>query len=134
MEIAGLVGKRPSDPEVETDCAPRMIKLLLELQDIQQRSVSFFFAVLIAIYITSTMGTNGYGAVSAFILIPLSAVFIWLGKQSHAELGVVVGRKSLYALSVLMPILGASLIAGAALLTGHTDTTQTDWNNTWLNV
>jgi hypothetical protein len=33
-----------------------------------------------------------------------------------------------------MPILGASLIAGAALLTGHTDTTQTDWNNTWLNV
>jgi hypothetical protein len=111
-----------------------MIKLLLELQDIQQRSVSFFFAVLIAIYITSTMGTNGYGAVSAFILIPLSAVFIWLGKQSHAELGVVVGRKSLYALSVLMPILGASLIAGAALLAGHTDTTQTDWNNTWLNV
>ncbi|MBU16030.1 MAG: hypothetical protein CMQ14_13280 [Gammaproteobacteria bacterium] len=49
MEIAGLVGKRPSDPEVETDCAPRMIKLLLELQDIQQRSVSFSFAVLIAI-------------------------------------------------------------------------------------
>ncbi|HAO88272.1 MAG TPA: hypothetical protein DCR00_05065 [Gammaproteobacteria bacterium] len=100
----------------------------------QQHTISFFFAVLIAICITSTMDANGYGAFSAFILIPLSAVFIWLGKHSRAELGVVVGKKSQYGFSVLIPILGVSLIAGAALLTGHTDTTETDWNRTWFNV
>jgi hypothetical protein len=100
----------------------------------QQHTISFFFAVLIAIGITSTMDANGYGAFSAFILIPLSAVCIWLGKHSRAELGVVVGKKSQYGFSVLIPILGVSLIAGAALLTGHTDTTETDWNRTWFNV
>ena len=87
----------------------------------QQQTISFFFAVLIAICITSTMDANGYGAFSAFILIPLSAVFIWLGKHSRAELGVVVGKKFQYAFSVLIPVLGVSLIAGAALLTGRSE-------------
>ena len=77
---------------------------------------------------------DGYVAFSALNLIPLSAVFIWLGKHNRAELGVVVVKKSQYGFSVLMPILGVSLVAGAALLTGHTDTTETDWDRTWFNV
>jgi len=30
MEIDELIGNRPSDPQVETDCTPRLIKLLPE--------------------------------------------------------------------------------------------------------
>ena len=100
----------------------------------QQHTISYFFALLLAICITSTMDANGYGMWSAFILIPLFAGFAWFGKHSRKELGIIVGNKSYYALSVLLPVLLVSLVSGTALLTGHTDTTETNWNNTWFNI
>ena len=87
-----------------------------------------------AIAITTVMDANGLAAFSALPLIPLTALFWYLQKFSRAEMGLSRGSARAYGLAVAYPLVVLGLTAFAALAAGAIDTSETDWNKTFINI
>lgn len=100
----------------------------------QQDTLTIIFASIIAICITSALDANGYGAFSAFILIPLFLGFSLLGKLNRKQLGIVVGSKSSYLLAVVLPLIGVSTLTVLAFLGDGIDISENDWTDTLVNI
>ena len=84
-------------------------------------------ASLVAIIITGSMDTLGYGMYSAFVLIPLIPLFAKLGGISRAELGYVVGPLRQYPFAVIAPLLAVGLLTLLVTLLGVTEPTRDEW-------
>ena len=87
-----------------------------------------------AILVTTAMDANGLAVFSALPLIPLTALLWYLQKFSRAEIGLAVGHVRGYGLAVSYPLIVLGLAAGLAFAAGATDTTDTDWNKTFINI
>jgi membrane protease YdiL (CAAX protease family) len=88
----------------------------------------------IAILITATMDATGYSMFSALPLFPLTGLFWYLQKVSRAEIGLVWGAPHAYGLAIAYPSIVLGLIGLIALLAGAVDTSEADWNKTFLNM
>ena len=88
----------------------------------------------IAILITTTMDATGYSMFSALPLFPLTALFWYLQKFSRAEIGLVWGPPYAYGLAIAYPVIVLGLIGLIALAAGAVDTSEADWNKTFLNM
>jgi membrane protease YdiL (CAAX protease family) len=88
----------------------------------------------IAIAITTALDVAGFFMFSALPLIPLTGLLWYLQKLSRAEIGLTAGKLSDFGPALLYPLLALGLIAGIAALSGAVDTTETDWNKTFLNI
>jgi hypothetical protein len=87
-----------------------------------------------AIAITTTLDATGYTVFSALPLFPLTALFWYLQKFSRAEIGLAWGPPYAYGLALAYPAIVLSLIGLIAFLAGAVDTSQADWNKTFLNM
>ncbi len=90
--------------------------------------------VIIAIAITTTMDATGYSMLSALPLIPLAGLFWYLQKFSRQQIGLVWGDRQSYVLALAYPVVVLGLVAVIALMRGAIDTSDTDWNKTFLNM
>ena len=90
--------------------------------------------VIIAIAITTTMDATGYSMLSALPLIPLAGLFWYLQKFSRQQIGLVWGDRQFYVLALAFPVVVLGLVAVIALMRGAVDTSDTDWNKTFLNM
>lgn len=88
----------------------------------------------IAILVTTTMDATGYSMFSALPLFPLAGLFWTLQKFSRAEIGLVWGPPYAYGLAIAYPVIVLGLIGLIALAAGAVDTSEADWNKTFLNI
>ena len=87
-----------------------------------------------AIAITTTMDATGYAIFSALPLLPLTGLFWYLQRFSHAEMGLTWGRMVHYGLSLAYPILVLGAAAAAAYVFDAVETSGADWNKVLLNI
>ena len=90
--------------------------------------------VLVAIAITTAMDAGGLSAFSSLPLLPLMALFWYLGRFSRTEVGFAWGRWRHHGLAVLYPLVvlgSAALIAAAA---GAVHLANADWKKAGLNL
>ncbi|OFV81728.1 MAG: hypothetical protein A2Y78_03000 [Acidobacteria bacterium RBG_13_68_16] len=90
--------------------------------------------VLVAIAITTAMDAGGLSAFSSLPLLPLVALFWYLGRFSRIEVGFAWGRWRHHGLAVVHPLVvlgSAALIAAAA---GAVHLANTDWKKAGLNL
>lgn len=92
------------------------------------------FGFLAALAITTTMDATGYSAFSALPLFPLTGLFWFLQKFSRKEMGLSWGNPQGYLLALAYPAIVFGLIGIGAAMTGAVDTSQADWNKTFLNI
>ncbi len=90
--------------------------------------------VITAIAITTTMDATGYSTFSALPLLPLTLLFWYLQKFSRLEMGLSWGPPGGYLLALAYPAFVLGLMAVIAFMMGAADTSQADWNKTFLNV
>jgi len=90
--------------------------------------------IAIAILITTTMDATGYSMFSALPLFPLAGLFWYLQKFSRAEIGLVWGPPYAYAIALAYPAVVLGAIGLIAFLAGAVDTSEADWNKTFLNM
>jgi len=90
--------------------------------------------VVAAIAITTAMDASGYSMFSALPLFPLAGLFWFLQKFSRKEVGLVWGHRQAYGLALAYPVIILSLVAAIALMRGAIDTSNADWNKTFLNM
>jgi len=90
--------------------------------------------VITTITITTTMDATGYSTFSALPLLPLTGLFWFLQKFSRQEMGLTWGSLQGYGLALAYPLVVLGLIAAIAFLTGASDTSDADWNKTFLNM
>jgi membrane protease YdiL (CAAX protease family) len=88
----------------------------------------------VAILITTAMDANDLAAFSALPLMPLTALLWYLQKFSRAEIGLAWGAARGYGLAVSYPLTVLGLTALIAFAAGATDTGETDWNKTLINM
>ena len=88
----------------------------------------------IAIAMTTAMDANGLAAFSALPLLPLAALFWYLQKFSRAEMALQRGTARGYGLAVAYPVIVLGIAAAVAIANGATDTSDTDWQKTLLNI
>lgn len=88
----------------------------------------------IAILVTTAMDATGYSMFSALPLFPLAGLFWYLQKFSRAEVGLVWGSPYAYGLAIAYPIVVLGLIGLIAFTAGAVDTSEADWNKTFLNM
>ena len=79
-------------------------------------------------------GRTGLSTFSAFALLPLMFLFWWLNRLSNMEIGFRLGCPRDYALAILFPIAVMGLVFLIALLTGATNTTNTNWPKAAANL
>ena len=96
--------------------------------------ISGILGVAIAIAITTAMDATGYFLYSALPLIPLAGLFWFLQKFSRREIGLIWGNLQTYGLALAYPVLVLGLVAAIALMRGAIDTSNADWNKTFLNM
>ncbi|MEO2174793.1 MAG: CPBP family intramembrane glutamic endopeptidase, partial [bacterium] len=90
--------------------------------------------VLLAIFITTTMDATGYAVFSALPLIPLAGLGWYLEKHSRQSIGLIWGPTYGYFIAILYPALVLGSITLITLALGATDTTDTDWEKTTINI
>ena len=74
------------------------------------------------------MDATGYSIFSALPLLPLTGLFWYLQRFSHAEMGLTWGRTAHYGLSLAYPILVLGAAAAIAYVSGAIETSSADWN------
>jgi len=92
------------------------------------------FGFLAALAITTTMDATGYATFSALPLLPLTGLLWFLQKFSRKEMGLVWGNLQGYLLALAYPAIVLGLIGVCAGMTGAVDTSQADWNKTFINI
>jgi len=90
--------------------------------------------VIVAIAITASMDATGFAAFSALPLFPLTALYWYLQRFSRAEMGLMLGRLRDYRLALLYPLLVLGLAGLIALIGAAVDTSEADWNKTFINI
>lgn len=89
---------------------------------------------LLAIAVTTTMDATGYSLFSALPLFPLAATFWYLQKFSRGDIGLRFGHAGAYLDALAYPVIVLGATALIAFLAGAVDTSETDWNKTFLNM
>lgn len=110
------------------------IASLAHLTGMDKRYIPAIAGTSAAILVTTAMDANGLAAFSALTLTPLTALFWYLQKFSRAEMGLAWGTARGYVLAVSYPLIVLGLTAIIALAAGATDTSETDWNKTLINM
>jgi membrane protease YdiL (CAAX protease family) len=87
-----------------------------------------------AIAITTTMDATGYAMFSALPLLPLAGLFWYLQRFSRVEFGLVAGKPSDYVAALAYPVCTLSLISLIALVSGATDSGNSDWHKALANM
>lgn len=80
------------------------------------------------------MDATGFSEFSALPLFPLAALFWFLQKFSRQEIGLTWGSWQGYGLALAYPATVLGLSAAIAYVGGVIDTSQSDWNKTFLNI
>src|SRR4030042_4856924 len=90
--------------------------------------------VLVAIAITTAMDAGGLSAFSSLPLLPLVALFWYLGRFSRIEVGFAWGRWRHPGLAVVHPLVVLGSVALIAAAAGAVHLANTDWKKAGLNL
>jgi hypothetical protein len=91
-------------------------------------------AVLCAIAATTTMDATGLSTFSALALLPLLLLFWSLNRLPRTEVGLRLGRSSVYGVALLFPIAAMGTLTLIAGVAGAIDVTRTNWLKAELNL